>query len=167
MMKVAALVGGVWLMASAAQAQIVIDVSAAAPPNGGEIITCMTRMCRTAIADVREFTPDHSSNPADIATCSAANQALGRWIAQVGRNITSRYDRGEMNYDLAADARSLIYSETFTLRDTLRRAVRTGDVRRCEQLKDRAIIVVNQILRSAVGYNGPSRSEGFAYGSSR
>lgn len=167
MLKVAALVGGVWMMASAAQAQISIDISQAAPPNDGEIIACMTRMCRTAIADVQEFTPSHSSSPVDIATCSAANQALGRWIAQVARNLSSRQDAGQLTYDQAADARNLIHSETFVLRDTLRRSVRTGDVRRCEQLKDRAILVVNQILRSAVGYRGPSRSEGFAYGSSR
>ena len=166
-MRSLVLAGALWLAASAAQAQISIDVSQASPPNGGEIIACMTRMCRTAIADVRHFTPQPSSHNDDIATCSAANQALGRWIAQVARNLTSRQDRGEMTYDLAADARNLIHSETFVLRNTLRETVRTGDVARCEQLKDRAILVVNQILRSAVGYTGPSRSEGFAYGSSR
>ncbi len=167
MLRAAAIVAGVWMMASAAQAQISIDISHAAPPNGGEIISCMTRMCRTAIADIEDYTPRPSSDRVDIQTCSAANQALGRWIAQVARNLTTRQDRGEMTYDLAADARNLIHSETFVLRNHLRAAVPTGDVARCEQLKDRAILVVNQILRSAVGYRGPSQSEGFSYGRSR
>lgn len=156
-----------WLSATCVHAQVAIDTSQAAKPNGGEIIMCASRMCRDAIDDVRHFTPRPSATRMDIETCSAANQALGRWIAQVARNITTRYDRGEMSYDLAADARNFIHSETFYLRNELRATVPTGDVSRCEQLKDRAILVVNQILRSAVGYNGPSKSEGFAYGRSR
>src|SRR5690606_9627024 len=131
-----------WLAgATGAHAQIAIDTSQAAMPNDGEIIMCATRMCRAAIDEVRHYTPRPSAARADIETCSAANQALGRWIAQVARNLTTRYDRGEMSYDLAADARNFIHSETFFLRNELRATVSTGDVSRCEQLKDRAILV--------------------------
>lgn len=163
MFRMALFSAGLWLMASTAQAQ----VGYGAAPNDGEIVMCATRMCRAAIADVAEFTPRPSSAAEDRATCSAANNALGRWISMVGANIQRRYDRREFTYDQAADTRAFIYSETWLLRDMLRQAVGTGDVRRCEQLKDRAILVINQILRSAVGYNGPSQSEGFAYGNRR
>lgn len=164
-MKVLLIAGAFWLSASATQAQIVIDVASA--PNNGEIIACMTRMCRSAIADVTHYMPRPSVNRTDVQTCSAANQALGRWIAQVARNLTTRQDSGQLTYDQAADARNLIHSETFVLRNLLRETVTTGDVRRCEVLKDRAILVVNQILRSSVGYTGPIQSQGFAYGSSK
>lgn len=163
MFRVALFLAGLSLVASTAQAQ----VGYGAAPNDGEIIMCSTRMCRAAIADVAEFTPRPSNSAEDRATCSAANNAVGRWIAQVGRNIQTRHDRREFTYDQAHDTRALIYSETWLLRDMLRQAAGTGDVHRCDQLKDRAILVINQILRSAVGYNGPSQSEGFAYGNRR
>lgn len=148
--------------AGAAQAQVVINI----PDAHDQTISCQTRTCQATVAEIEAEGyrgPISAPNRQRVETCVVANQALGRWISQVSRVVTTRYDQGVLGYDDAADLRSLFYSETFIIRQHLRETISTGDVDRCERLKNRAIVIVNQILRSGLGYTGPATNQGPAY----
>lgn len=161
MFRIAALIIAGAIIASPTHAQVVYSNEAR-----GEIIGCATMTCVRAVEAARMDEVYPNPNNSNVRQCVTANNDLGKWINQSSRYITVKYNNGDMNYDTASDIRNLFYSETYVLRNILRDIIRHGDVEACNRLKNQAILVVNDILRSSMGYSGAVRTEGPYYGSS-
>lgn len=158
MFRIAAIIIASAIAAPSAHAQVAYSLE-----SRGEIIGCATMTCARAVEATRMEEVVPNPNSYNVRQCVAANNELGKWINQSSRYITVKYNNGDMNYDAASDIRNLFYSETYVLRNILRDIIRHGDVEACNRLKNQAILVVNDILRSSMGYSGPVRTQGPYY----
>lgn len=155
MFRIAAIIVASALAAPLAHAQVAYSLE-----SRGEIIGCSTMTCARAVDAARMAEVNPNPNSENVRSCVAANNDLGKWINQSSRYITVKYNNGEMNYDTASDIRNMFYSETYVIRNMLRDIIRHGDVEACNRLKNQAILVVNDILRTSMGYSGPVRTQG-------
>jgi len=90
------------------------------------------------------FQPDRSG----VLTCINIDTSLGRIISQQSWRITEREQSrgGYLSFDQADNFRTRIFNDTYIVRQTLRNSIKYGEVVRCEELRDRAVEIIREIV---------------------
>jgi len=94
---------------------------------------------------------------ADQTACDAADKAVGRAIGRASWYVTQHEQSrgGVLTFQESSIIRSKLFDETYLVRQVLRRAVTTGNVQQCNDLRDRAVGIVSAIMvDNPVGLKG-------------
>lgn len=117
---------------------------------------CTTQACFDVSADIdsgvygREaVTHPQPTNRYAVNACVEANIRIGRAISYGASYAIKRQinNGGRMTYDDVSYVRSLLFTETYYVRQALRDIIAMGDVTQCNRLRDRGIEIVHGIVR--------------------
>lgn len=113
-------------------------------------IRCQTSYCdRVSISiEQGEYNPRRRGPSSGISSCLNDNAEIGKMIGRAYAIVrkNERIHGGTLYFQESSDIRSLIYSETFNVRESISAIAYDGDVQQCHRLRESAKKIINNIL---------------------